>query len=201
MKVIINENQFRLIVEQEGFDELAVKMSETYPDSVYLLSFIRDFVQKSGCKKIDIEDMVHPAYGLSLTNKVVLNTKTLKTSLSEFLYILFHEVAHQFQYKKYGIDKMYGSYIGEISIEDGAKFMKYVENVADDFAIRKLREVKKLFGDKVEIDTNQEKVYQDVPIFHYKFLINTFIKKIKESGYKEKEEISTILYNYIKNGK
>lgn len=201
MKVIIKENQLRLISEQEGFDELAVKMSETYPDSVYLLRFIMDFVQKSGCKKIDIEFMKHPAYGLSLTDKVVINSSSLKKNLSQFLYILFHEVAHQFQYKKYGIDKMYGSYIGDISVDEGAEFMKYVENVADDFAMRKLREVKKLFGDKVEIDVNQNKVYENVPIFHYKNLINIFIKKIKESGYKEKEEISTILYNYVKNGK
>lgn len=201
MKILINENQFKLIVEQEGFDELAVKMSETYPDSVYLLSFIKNFVEKSGCKKVDIEPMAYQALGLSLMDKVVINEKVLKSPLSEFLYVLLHEIAHQYQYKKYGIDKMYGIYTGNVSLDDGAKFMNYTEKVADDFAVRKLREINKLFGDKVKIDINIEKVYDNIPFQHYKNLIEFFTKKIKDSNYKNKEEISTILYNYVKNGK
>jgi len=201
MKILIKENQLKLISEQEGFDELAIKMSETYPDSVYLLRFISDFIEKSGCKKIDVESIAHPALGLSLIDKVVINEKSLKLPLSNFLYVLLHEVAHQYQYKKYGIDKMYGIYTGDVSVDEGAEFMKYVENVADDFAIRKIREISKLFGDKVKIDTNIKKVYENVPVFHYKALIILFIEKIKNSNYKNKEEISTILYNYVKNGK
>lgn len=201
MKIILNENQFKLLLEQEGFDEFAVEVSEKYPDSVYLLRFISDFVKKSGCQKIDIEPLEYGAFGLSLVDRVVINKKTLELPLSNFLYTLFHEVAHQYQYKKYGIDKMYGIYTGDISVDEGAKFMKYVENVADDFAIRKLREINKLFDDKIKINANINKIYEKIPIDYYKNLINTFIKKIKDGNYTSKEDISEILYNYVKNGK
>jgi len=201
MKIILNENQFKLLLEQEGFDEFAVEVSEKYPDSVYLLRFISDFVKKSGCQKIDIEPLEYGAFGLSLVDRVVINKKTLELPLSNFLYTLFHEVAHQYQYKKYGIDKMYGIYTGDISVDEGAKFMKYVENVADDFAIRKLREINKLFDDKIKINANINKIYEKIPIDYYKNLINIFIKKIKDGNYTSKEDISEILYNYVKNGK
>jgi hypothetical protein len=201
MKIILNENQFKLLLEQEGFDEFAVEVSEKYPDSVYLLRFISDFVKKSGCQKIDIEPLKYGAFGLSLVDRVVINKKSLELPLSNFLYTLFHEVAHQYQYKKYGIDKMYGIYTGDISVDEGAKFMKYVENVADDFAIRKLREINKLFDDKIKINANINKIYEKIPIDYYKNLINIFIKKIKDGNYTSKEDISEILYNYVKNGK
>jgi hypothetical protein len=201
MKIILNENQFKLLLEQEGFDEFAVEVSEKYPDSVYLLRFISDFVKKSGCQKIDIEPLEYGAFGLSLVDRVVINKKSLELPLSNFLYTLFHEVAHQYQYKKYGIDKMYGIYTGDISVDEGAKFMKYVENVADDFAIRKLREINKLFDDKIKINANINKIYEKIPIDYYKNLINIFIKKIKDGNYTSKEDISEILYNYVKNGK
>jgi hypothetical protein len=201
MKIILNENQFKLLLEQGGFDEFAVEVSEKYPDSVYLLRFISDFVKKSGCQKIDIEPLKYGAFGLSLVDRVVINKKSLELPLSNFLYTLFHEVAHQYQYKKYGIDKMYGIYTGDVSVDEGAKFMKYVENVADDFAIRKLREINKLFDDKIKINANINKIYEKIPIDYYKNLINIFIKKIKDSNYSSKEDISEILYNYVKNGK
>lgn len=201
MKIIINENQLKQLLEQEGFDELTVKVSERYPDSVYLMRFISDFVKKSGCQKINIESLKHGAMGLSLVDRVVINEKSLDLPLSNFLYVLLHEVAHQYQYKKYGIDKMYGVYTGDISVDEGAEFMKYVENVADDFAIRKLREINKLFDDKIKINANISKTYENIPIDYYKSLINIFIKKIKDSNYSSKEDISEILYNYVKNGK
>jgi hypothetical protein len=201
MKIILNENQFKLLLEQGGFDEFAVEVSEKYPDSVYLLRFISDFVKKSGCQKIDIEPLKYGAFGLSLVDRVVINKKSLELPLSNFLYTLFHEVAHQYQYKKYGIDKMYGIYTGDVSVDEGAKFMKYVENVADDFAIRKLREINKLFDDKIKINANINKIYEKIPIDYYKNLINIFIKKIKDGNYSSKEDISEILYNYVKNGK
>ena len=77
MKIILNENQFKLLLEQGGFDEFAVEVSEKYPDSVYLLRFISDFVKKSGCQKIDIEPLKYGAFGLSLVDRVVINKKSL----------------------------------------------------------------------------------------------------------------------------
>ena len=96
---------------------------------------------------------------------------------------------------------MFGCYTGDVSISDGAKSMDYYEKIADEFAFRKLREVKTLFKDKLVIREPNYKISSRIPISHYEMLITTFIEKINEEGYTNKEEISGILYNYVKNGK
>jgi len=186
--------------EQVGFQELTMKIAQTYPDSVYILRFIEDFIRKSGCKKISVEILTYPASGLSLVDGLTLNERVFSHDFSHFLYVLFHEIAHQYQYTKYGIDKMYGCYTGEIPIREGAEFMKYCENVADDFAFRKIREVKKMFINELKIEVPNMKVYEKAPVEQFERLINLFIKKIKEKGYERKEDISAIIYNYVKSG-
>jgi hypothetical protein len=123
----------------------------------------------------------------------------LKRDFTYFLYVLFHEIAHQYQYKKYGIDKIYDTYTGDISVEEGAKFMKYVENVADEFAIRKLREIEALHGNQIKLNVKSiSKVYENVSVSQFVTLINQIIKIINDSNYKSKIDITEILYNHIK---
>jgi hypothetical protein len=71
---------------------------------------------------------------------VLLNQNIFFQSLPNFLFILFHEIAHQYQYKKYGDEKMYEFYLGEIGVREAAILMKKFETVADEFATRKVRE-------------------------------------------------------------
>lgn len=199
-KFLITEQQLRFLIEQQGLNEFFQQMSETYPDSVYMMQYIKEFIEKSGCKNISVDNFRLQAYGLSTMNGVVLNTSAFTTPYSTFLYILFHEIAHQYQYKKYGIDKMYACYTGDMDIDDAAVWMKNVENVADEFAIRKIREAKKKFESRIKLNDIKHKIYQDAPIGQFKHLIQTFISKIKEKGYTDKNEISEILFNYVKNG-
>ena len=199
-KIIINEQQLNFLLEQQGIDDFFEMMSETFPDSVYIMQFIKDFITKSGCKSIKVDSFKYPALGLSTINGSVLNIKVFSLELSYFLYVLFHEIAHQYQYKKYGIDKMYGCYTRDLSLREGALFMKNCENIADEFAMRKLRELKKYFGDKLKITNQESKVYQDTPIEYFEKLIEKFIKIIEQKGYNDKNEITEILYNFIKNG-
>lgn len=197
MRIIITEDQLKILYEQQGLDEFTVKISETFPDSVYALDFIVNFIRNSECQKINFAQLRHSVGGISLINGVTLNISVLHMSFSQFLYVLFHEVAHQYQYKKYGIDKMYGCYTGEISILDGARWMQQIEKIADEFAIRKLKEIKRHLDGRVKINIGG-KVYDSIPLEHFTHLISLFIGEIKKQGYKNKEDIGEILFNYIK---
>ena len=81
---------------------------------------------------------------MALHDKLVLSPRILTKSLEDFIFVLFHEVAHEYQFKKYGAEKMLELYLGDMSDEDGAKFMKKTEDVADEFGERKVREYVKL---------------------------------------------------------
>jgi len=199
MKIIVNEEQFKLLTEQQGIEDFTVRISETYPDSVYVLDFIVNFIRNSGCKSIRVQPLKYKAQGLSLVDGVVINVSAFEKPFSTFLYILFHEVAHQYQYTKYGIDKMYACYTGELPVEDAANWMLQTEKVADDFAVRKIREMQQLFDDEYEINEPEVKVYDEAPIEHFIELINIFTQEINKKGYQNKEEISEILFNFVKN--
>ena len=199
MKIIVSESQFRILDEQQGMDNFTVKIAETYPDSVYMLEFITNFIRTSGCEKITTGQLKYGAQGVSLVNGVVISEQAFTRSFSTFLYILFHEIAHQYQYKKYGIDKMYACYTGELPVEDAANWMLQTEKVADDFAVRKIREMQQLFDDEYDINEPEVKVYDEAPIEHFIELINIFTQEINKKGYQNKEEISEILFNFVKN--
>ena len=124
MNIIIKESHYNLLVEQVGLDEFMSIMDQTFPDSVYAMDTIAKFIRQSGCQKIELINFKYPALGAALHDRVILNNQLLKYNFTFFLYAVFHEIAHQYQYKKYGIDKMYGAYVGEIPVEEAAKFIK-----------------------------------------------------------------------------
>jgi hypothetical protein len=199
MNIIIKESHYNLLVEQVGLDEFMSIMDQTFPDSVYAMDTIAKFIRQSGCQKIELINFKYPALGAALHDRVILNNQLLKYNFTFFLYAVFHEIAHQYQYKKYGIDKMYGAYVGEIPVEEAAKFMKYVENVADEFAIRKLREIDKLHGQQIKLNVKSiKKNYENTPVSQFENLIKSFIKIIKDANITNKEDISEILYNHVK---
>ena len=82
--------------------------------------------------------------GLALESGVLINKMALNSPLPFLLFLIFHEVAHQYQFKKYGEDIMYNCYLGEISDTEAAEFMKHTEEIADDFGSRKIRQLQKL---------------------------------------------------------
>ena len=78
----------------------------------------------------------------SLIEEKIIATNVVATLiLPKALYIIFHEIAHQYQFKKYGADKMYECYTGDLSDEEAADLIKRVEEVADEFALKKVRQL------------------------------------------------------------
>jgi hypothetical protein len=187
----------KTLLEQVGIEDFLVRLSEKHPDSVYVMKFLSDFIVKSECQRIEFGKFKISAHGASLVDRVIINEDVLTHPLSYVLYVIFHEIAHQYQYKKYGIDKMYDLYLGKIPINEGAIWLKQIEEVADDFAFRKLRQLVKS-TDKIKLDISKlKKNYDNIPLEKYKKLVEFTISLIKNENYTDKNEISEILYNNI----
>lgn len=202
--IIITESQMSFLVNKiklltestEGIDELMTKIKDTYKISEEHLNLIKEFILNSGCKKITIERMKMGG-GLSLSDRVILTPELFMLNLAKFLFILFHEIAHQYQFKKYGGEKMYDLYTGDMSVIEGCKMMKNIELVADEFASRKLREFVKL-GVVKQKDAKFGGFYKNVPDSHFQMLITQIRDMLKKSNVTDPDKISELFYNYVK---
>jgi hypothetical protein len=202
MKILINESQFNLLNEDtNGLDDLINDIIYKYPNTKDYVDEIKNFILNSGCQNISVEKLNNPAIkGLALHDKVVLNTSIFNDNLKlpDFLFVIFHEIAHQYQYRKYGEEKMYEVYIGDLSMSDAAEWMKGVEIVADEFATRKVRQFVKLGlinGD----DKLPKGFYKNVGLIPFINLISNVRNEIKNKNIKNKSEISQLFYNMVKS--
>jgi hypothetical protein len=184
--------------ETEGIDSFIDKIITTFPKTKDYIDSIKSFIDNSGCKKIEVAKFKYPAFGLALHNGVVFNETIFNNSLPNFLFIMCHEIAHQYQYQKYGNEKMYEFYLGEIDVKEAAIAMKQIEMTADEFAERKVREFVKLGL----LNSNEVSMfngfYKRAPLMYFEKLITQIKEKIKESGVTDFDGISTIFYNMIK---
>jgi hypothetical protein len=188
VKRIINESA-------EGADGLIDNLKNKYNISDELKEEILRTIDQSGCKKIVLEPI--KADGVCMYNRLVLNDKNFNRTLGRFLFILFHELAHQFQFKKYGMEKMMELYTDKISIDEAGQFMFDVEKVADEFASRKMSALKR----KGLVDFNKSDVAPGYILYqpsHFNFMIKSFRDELKRTGKKTPEEITEYLYNMIK---
>jgi len=184
--------------EMVGLNEFKLKTLNRFQEITVFWNVIEDFLINSGCKKIEVTPIPH-AIGASLIDRVIINPSAFNQSLINFLFTLFHEIAHQYQYEKYGHQNMTEIYTNKLSVDEAANFMFNIEIVADEFATRKLRELVKLgYLDKnTKLPTG---FYKTLPIDNFKRLISTVKSKIPNVEDKTPEEINEVLYNWIKNG-
>jgi hypothetical protein len=206
MKIILTESQYYKLLNEEtgGLDSFIDQIVRKYPEIEEHKDIIKSNIEKSGCQNIGFEPM-SMASGLSLHNRVVISSALLEdgirpnpNGLSNLMYIIFHEIAHQHQYNKYSKELIYDMYTGEIETEGALKFLKYIENVADQFGLRKCRELKSMGV----IPTNQRILekggydnYTDAMFENY---LNMLKSKIQEAGITDPEDISEFIYNMIK---
>jgi hypothetical protein len=193
---ITNPSQLNPI---SGFDDVIEKILLKKQYSEEQINKIKDFIRKSGVGHLEISPILN-ASGMALDDKVIIDPKVFQYTIARLLYILFHEIAHAYQYKKYGKTKKWSMYFNEQSIEDSARFMKYLENIADDFALRKLREFVKsglLTQDEIK---NIYPVYSNISLNYFIKFIEFFRKIIEERGITEQQQINDLLYRYAKVG-
>jgi hypothetical protein len=205
MRIIITENQLNRMISQanllneetQGVEEFIDALTGAYPDLEQHRELIGKIIEHSGCPKIEFASMKF-ASGLALSIGVLISRHVLRGSKEQALFIIFHELAHQHQFKKYGAEKMYELYSGDISLPDAVKFLRYTENVADQFGMRKCRELAK----NGILDTSKiitKGGYDNYNDKAFEAQIVTIAKKVKEANLTSPEQISEMMYNWIKN--
>ena len=196
---MITENCSSTLKEESvGLDAFKLKTLDRFHEVTHFWDIIEDFIINSDCKKIEMTQIPY-AIGASLIDRVIINPSAFNQPLTKFIFTLFHEIAHQYQYEKYGHQNMTEIYTNRLSIDEAANFMYNIEIVADEFATRKLRELVKLgYLDKnTKLPTG---FYKTLPIDNFKRLISTVKSKIPDVEHKTPEKINEVLYNWIKNG-
>jgi hypothetical protein len=118
MKILISNKQLKNIIFEEtmGIDSFIDLMINKYPQSKDYIDVIQKFIEDSDCKRIDVGPMMH-GYGVSLSDRVLINQSSFYLSFPMFLFVLFHEIAHQYQYKKYGHKNMTELYTNRLSLD------------------------------------------------------------------------------------
>lgn len=149
----------------------------------------------SGLVSIEISNLKY-GVALSLPNGIVISPKIMNTQLPHLLFTLFHELAHQFQFKKYGTRRMMGIHTGDLSIPEGLKFLKEMEITADRFAEKKLIQMKRLnlLSQNEIIPKGFYKSFGDE---HYQRVYEFTKDLISKENIKDPNEISQILYEKL----
>ena len=206
MNIILTESQYFKLLNEEtgGMDIFIDQIVNRFPELGEHKDIIKSNIEKSGCQNIGFERMTMGT-GLALHNRVVIASSLLddgirpnKNALADLMYIIFHEIAHQHQYNKYSKELIYDMYTGGIETEGAIKFLRYIENVADQFSLRKCRELQSMGvipADQKVRDTGGYDHYSDKMFEDYLNMLKT---KVQKAGITDPEDISELIYNLIK---
>jgi hypothetical protein len=187
----------KLIIENtSNLENFLSKINEKFNLTNELEETIKDFIEKSNCKKIEFAKFKAPVMGLALHDGVLINENALQSTLEFLIFLIFHEIAHQYQFKKYGEEKMYDCYVGEITEDEAADFMKKTEIVADEFALRKVRQLQKM--GLIDSSYTPPQVYKNIPYSTIKSMVRQFREMMKSQNIKSPEKISEFFYNMVK---
>lgn len=184
-----------------GLDSFINRMIDKHPEIESFKDELCRFVEQSGCKKIEFSGFEAgnlPMKGISLSNGLLMTADILNDTKEGLMFIFFHEIAHQYQYKLYGQKRMYAAYLGELPIDEAVEFVKKMEREADEFATQKCNEyVEKGLLNSNKIDRG---VYHKYPDSVFKMQITAMQKLVKILGTKDPDKLGSIIYNIIKSG-
>jgi hypothetical protein len=183
--------------ETDGVNTLIDVITSRHEMSDELIEKVKDFISQSNCKKIEFANFKMPAMGVALHDGVLINKIALNQRLEYLLFIIFHETAHQYQFKKYGEDIMYECYIGDISVEEAAKLMKHTEEVADEFAGKKIKQLQK--EGLLNKGFIPPSFYKSAPISQIIAMVGFYRSQLKQQNITTPDKISEFFYNMVKN--
>jgi phenylalanyl-tRNA synthetase alpha subunit len=92
---------------------------------------------------------------------------------------------------------MYDCYLGDISDEVAAKFMKNTEEVADEFAGKKIRQLQKL--NLINKNFTAPQMYKSVPLNQIIQMIRQYRNQMEMQNIDSPEKISEFFYNMVKS--
>ena len=151
MKNLIRKVLYEQVVSNEiktGFVKFYQLFKEKYgktKDFNLIFNELISDINKSPTPKISITNS-RQVCGASLTNNVIISSDMFDLLLYKFIYVLFHEIAHQYQYKKYGKSLIFD--LNKNGFNEGVlDRIIEIEKVADRFG----RSMSKKYSEKFKI--------------------------------------------------
>jgi hypothetical protein len=158
---------------------------------------LSQFIINSGCPSIRFDYLSLKALGISKPDECVISYKVLDLPTDYMLYVILHEVAHQYQYKKYGKNLVLAVYQNETTIDSAIERLLYYEQQADRLAIKKLNSIVKKNNTKIIVNIIPR--YLNINNFDY---IRSYIENIRlevaDKNYTTIESINAYLHNRIR---
>jgi hypothetical protein len=182
--------------ETSGIDNFTITIKKKYNVSDELIEKIKEFIEESDCQKIEFANFKFMAAGLAVHDAVLINSNLLGQPLGYLLFVVFHEIAHQYQFKKYGKDEMYKCYIGDISIEEAADFLRRTEIVADKYGAMKVIQLQKsglLKSNYKPVGQYKNKSNKDI-----ENLVSMVRRMLSQNRVTSADQVSEYLYNMVK---
>jgi hypothetical protein len=155
---------------------------------------VQRFIINSQCPKIRFERL-RGALGISLTTECVINSSVLSNEFSFVLYVIFHEIAHQYQYSKYGEKFMEKYYYDEITAEEAGSYLHKVETPADRYAISAVKSILSNTFETTKLCPLYKSASPDFIVAHMRVIG----KKVKDNNLANIEVINQMIYNSVKN--
>ena len=186
---------FENLEEVDGLNHFMNELKSKFPDNIDLLDDLQAFIMISGCPAIGF-DTLYGASGISKTDRCVINKSILQRSLENALYVILHEISHQYQYSKYGKDVMWDAYNSNIDIEQAVDLLMNIELTADRLAVLKTLNLLKLHG--VENIKPVKSTYSENSRSYFKSHLESLRSSIKEKGIDSIEGANELMYNTLK---
>ena len=161
-----------------------------------LVTEIKKFILSSGCVKFSFLDLGKRAAGFSTPDECVVSTSIFQLPLEYTLYILLHEVSHQYQYKKYGKNLCLDIYKSEISLDEAVSKLLHIESVADRLALAKMKFILKVCNMAIQVEPTP-RYLGNTNYEYFKKYISDIREKVNLLNLESIEEINAYIYASI----
>lgn len=190
---------FRLFEAQgsvQGLDEFMEKLRDAFPEYQGVLDDLESYIVSSGCPAIAFETL-YGAQGISKTDKCIVSDKVLKGGyIEDALYVILHEISHQYQYAKYGKNVMWDAYSSRIDIDQAVDLLMNIELVADRLAVLKATQL--LRSNRVTDFKPIKSLYKTVSRSYFKSHLESLRNVVTKKGVDSIEGANELMYNKLK---
>jgi hypothetical protein len=153
------------------------------------------FIINSGCQQISFELLPLKALGISIPESCTINLRLLELPPQYILYIILHEISHQYQYSKYGKNLVLDIYNGDLLFDLAVSKLMNLEKTADRLAIMKMNSILKAHNFNLEPVVPRYLNIQDTTYFE------KFVSQMREEALSNNcttiEEMNHLLYKKI----
>lgn len=165
----------------KGIAKFISTISKFRPDiKKSALKDIESFIMASKCLNIKFEDLSEKAAGISKTDECIISTIVFRFPTEYMLYMILHEISHQYQYKKYGKNLVLDVYLNNTPLQIATEKLLYIEKIADRLALMKMKQIFK----------NNNVISKINPVPRY--LNMTDLTKMKEHVLSMREDVANL---------